>query len=66
MSQTRRRVAILPATALVWAFGTAACGVQQGQENIGKAREVEKQVEKRQKKLEEKLQEGYNKAEEGR
>ncbi len=46
-------------------FGAGACGVQQGQENIEKAREVQKQVEKQQKKLEEKLQEGYQKAEEG-
>jgi hypothetical protein len=62
---TRRRFTLLLASALVVMFGTAACGVRQGMENIEKARETEKQVEEKQKKLEKKLQEGYQKAEEG-
>ncbi len=65
MRLAMRRFTLLLASALVVVFGVAACGVQQGQENIEKAREVEKQVEEKQKKLEEKLQEGYKKVEEG-
>jgi hypothetical protein len=61
----KRRFAILLATALVSAFGAAACGVQETQEEVEKGRPVEKQIEKRQQGLEEKLQEGYQKVEEG-
>jgi hypothetical protein len=39
-------------------FGAAACGVQEGEEEVEKARQVEKQLEKKQQELEEKLQEG--------
>jgi cell division protein FtsB len=48
---TKRRVAILLLATLVFTFGAAACGVQEGQQDVEKARQVEKQ-------LEEKLQEG--------
>jgi hypothetical protein len=58
MRLTMRKFALL-ASAFLLVFSTAACGVQQGQENIEKAREAEKQVEEKQKKLEKKLQEGY-------
>jgi hypothetical protein len=61
----RRRFAILLVATLVWAFGAAACRVQEGQENVEKARQVEKQMEKKQQELEGKLQEGLQKAEEG-
>jgi hypothetical protein len=59
------RFAVLLMSALVWAFGAAACGVQEGQEQIDKAREVDKQMEERQEHLEKKLQEGVQKVEEG-
>ena len=62
---TKGRFAVLLMSALVWAFGAAACGVQEGQEKVDKAREVEKQMEQRQQHLEEKLQEGDQKVEEG-
>ncbi len=62
---TRRRFAVLLAAALVLAFGAAACGVQEGQEEVEKARQVEKQMEKKQQDLEEKLLEGQEKVEEG-
>ena len=52
----KRRLAILLAAALLWTFGAAACGVQEGQEEIDQAREVEKQME-------EKLREGQQKVE---
>lgn len=55
---TKRRFAILLVATLVWTFGAAACGVQEGQEEVEKARQVEKQLEKKQQELEEKLQEG--------
>jgi hypothetical protein len=60
-----RRFAILLVATLVWTFGAAACGVQEGQEDIDKARQVEKQMENKQQELEGKLQEGLQKAEEG-
>ena len=54
----KRRFAILLATALVGAFVAAACGVQESQEKLDKARQVEKQMDERQQELE-KMQEGY-------
>ncbi len=54
---TKRRLAILLVATLVWAFGAAACGVQEGQEDVEKARQVEKQVEMKQQDLEKKLNE---------
>jgi hypothetical protein len=62
---TNGRFAVLLIGALLWAFGGAACGVQEGQEKVDKAREVEKQMEERQQHLEKKLQEGDQKLEEG-
>ena len=62
---TKGKFAVLLMSALVWAFGAAACGVQEGQEKVDKAREVEKQMEERQQHLEKKLQEGDQKLEEG-
>jgi uncharacterized protein HemX len=62
---TKGRFAVLLMSALVWAFGAAACGVQEGQEQIDKAREVDKQMKERQEHLEKKLQEGVQKVEEG-
>ena len=53
----RRRFATLLVAALVWTFGAAACGVQEGQKEVEKARQVEKQMEKKQQELEKKLQE---------
>jgi hypothetical protein len=53
----RRRFAVLLVATLVWTFGAAACGVQEGQEDVEKARQVEKQMEKKQQELEKKLQE---------
>jgi hypothetical protein len=38
----KRRVAILLATALVWTFAAAACGVQGAQDEVEKARQVKK------------------------
>ena len=61
---TRGRFAVLLISALVWAFGAAACGVQEGQEKVDKAQEVKKQMEERQQHLEEKLREGDQKVEE--
>ncbi len=53
--------------AFVSALGAASgCGVQEGQEQIEKARQVEKQVEDRQRGLEKKLQEGQEELEEDR
>jgi hypothetical protein len=54
---TKRRFAILLATALAWTFGAAACGVQETQDEVEKARQVEKQMDERQQELE-KVQEG--------
>jgi hypothetical protein len=54
----KRRFAILLVTALVGAFGAAACGVQETQDEVDKARQVEKQMDNRQQELE-KMQEGY-------
>jgi uncharacterized protein HemX len=62
---TKGRFAVLLMSALVWAFGVAACGVQEGQEKVDKVREVEKQMEQRQQHLEKQLQEGDQKVEEG-
>jgi hypothetical protein len=53
----KRRFAILLVTALVGAFG-AACGVQETQDEVDKARQVEEQMDNRQQELE-KMQEGY-------
>jgi hypothetical protein len=53
----RRRFAMLLVATLVWTFGAAACGVQEGQEEVEKAQQVEKQMEKKQQELEKKLQE---------
>jgi Cys-tRNA synthase (O-phospho-L-seryl-tRNA:Cys-tRNA synthase) len=53
-----RRFVILLVATLVWTFGAVACGVQEGQEEMEKARQVEKQMEKKQQELEKKLQEG--------
>jgi hypothetical protein len=46
-------------TAFVGAFGAAACGVQETQDEVDKARQVEKQMDSRQQELEKKMQEGY-------
>jgi hypothetical protein len=54
---TKRRVAILLLATLVFTFGATACGVQEGQEDVEKARQAQKQLEKKQQELEEKLQE---------
>jgi hypothetical protein len=55
---TKRRFAILLlVSALVGAFGTA-CGVQEAQDEVDKARQVKKQMDNRQQELE-KMQEGY-------
>ena len=62
----KRRFAALLMSALIWAFGAAACGVQEGQEKIEKARQVEKQMEDRHQDLEQKLREGGQNAQEGR
>jgi hypothetical protein len=62
---TNGRFAVLLIGALLWAFGGAACGVQEGQEKVDKAREAAKQMEERQQHLEKKLQEGDQKLEEG-
>jgi len=48
---------------MVWGLGGAACGVQEGQENIDRARDAEKQLEERQRDLEDKLQEDVRKEE---
>jgi hypothetical protein len=55
---TKRRFAIVLAAAFVVASGTAACGVQEAQDEVEKARQVEKQMDDRQQELEN-LQEGY-------
>ena len=53
----KRGFAILLVATFVSAFGAASgCGVQQGQEQIENARQVEKQVEDSQRGLEKKLQ----------
>ena len=57
MRPRTQRFAILLATALLWAFGAAACGVQETRDEVEKARQVEKQMDDRQQELE-KLQEG--------
>jgi hypothetical protein len=57
----KRRLAIGSVAACVAVFGAVAasgCGVQEGQEKIDKARQVQKQVESGQHKLEKKLEEG--------
>ena len=54
---TKRRFATLLLATLVFTFGAAACGVQEGQEEVEKARQAQKQLEKKQQQLEEKLQE---------
>jgi hypothetical protein len=64
----KRRFAILSMAACVLVSGGVAssgCGVQQGEENIQKARQVKKQVESGQHKLEKELREGQKKVEEG-
>ena len=61
------RVAILLVATLSSALGAASgCGVQEGQEQIEKARQVEKQVEDRQRGMEKDLQEGQEQLEEDR
>ncbi len=57
---TKRRLATLLLATLVFTFGAAACGVQEGQEGqeeVEKARKAQKQLEEKQQQLEEKLQE---------
>jgi hypothetical protein len=54
----KRRFAALLLATLVWTFGAVACGVREGQEEVEKARQVEKQMEMKQQELEKKLQEG--------
>ena len=55
---TKRRFATLLVATLVSAFGAASgCGVQEGQEHLENARQVEKQVEDSQRGLEKELQE---------
>lgn len=54
----KSRFAIVLATALVVTLSTVACGVQGAQDEVEKARQVEKQVDTRQQELE-KVQEGY-------
>ncbi len=69
VSGAKRRLAILSVAALVAVFGAAAasgCGVQEGQEKIERAREVQKQAENSQHKLEKKLREEQESLEEGR
>lgn len=59
------RVAILLVATLSSALSAASgCGVQEGQEQIEKARQVEKQVEDSQRGMEKKLQEGQEGLEE--
>jgi hypothetical protein len=54
----KRGFAILLVATFVSAFGAASgCGVQQGQEQIEKARQVQKQAEESQNKLEKQLRE---------
>jgi hypothetical protein len=55
---TKRRFATLLLAVLIWTSGAAACGVQEGQEDVEKARQVGEQMEQKQGELEEKLQEG--------
>ena len=55
---TKRRFTILLVTALVGAFGAAACGVQETQDEVDRARQVQKQMDNRQQELE-KMQKGY-------
>ncbi len=55
---TKRRVVILLLATFVSTSGAAACGVQEGQEDVEKARQAQEQLEKKQRELEEKLQEG--------
>jgi uncharacterized membrane protein len=50
-------VVILLLATLVSTSGAAACGVQEGQEDVEKARQAQEQLEKKQRELEEKLQE---------
>ena len=54
----KNRFATLLLATTVFTFGAAACGVQEGQEEVEKARQAQKQLEKKQQQLEEKLQEG--------
>ena len=65
LASTRRRSAIFLMIALVLASGAAACGVQDAQDKVEKARQVEEQVEKSQQGLEQRLQEAGQKVEEG-
>ena len=62
----KRRFAILSMAACIVVFGAASsgCGVQEGQEKIEQARDVQKQAEDSQRKLEKKLQEGQENLEE--
>ena len=57
--------AVLLMSTLVWTFGAVACGVQEGQAKVDRAREVEKQMEERQHDLEKKLKDAGQKVEEG-
>lgn len=59
------RLVVLLVSALVWGFGGAGCGVQEGQEKVDSAREAEKQMEERQQDVEEKLKEAGQQVEEG-
>ncbi len=66
VSGAKRRFAILSVAACVAVFGAVAsgCGVQEGQEQIERAREVQKQAEDSQKELEKQLQDGQKSLEE--
>jgi hypothetical protein len=55
----KSRFAALLLATIVFTFGAAACGVQEGQEDVEKARQAQEQLEKKQQQLEEKLQEGH-------
>jgi hypothetical protein len=54
---SKGRFATLLLATLIFTFGAAGCGVQEGQEEVEKAKQVQKQLEKKQQQLEEKLQE---------
>jgi hypothetical protein len=57
-SGVKRRLAIFAMTICVLLSGTVGCGVQQGEENIQKAKQAKKQVEGVQHKLQKKVYEG--------
>ena len=63
----KRRLAMLSTAACAVVFGAAlGCGVQEGQDQIEKARQVQKQAEDSQHKLEKQLQDGQENLDESR